>query len=84
MVVADSVIRLFSQYLTVGKPMKLSGLDDVTHVAAGLRHVLVLTKDGRVMACGCGSKGQLGILDDSRLPLKELEEFREGKPSPFT
>lgn len=65
------------EYPSVGKPMKIPNLNNLQSVSAGLRHVLVLTRDGRVMACGCGSKGQLGILDESREPVKELEEFRE-------
>ncbi|XP_071448248.1 secretion-regulating guanine nucleotide exchange factor [Hetaerina americana] len=66
-----------NEHPTIVKPMKVPRLGDLKQVAAGQRHALVLTKDGHVLACGNGSKGQLGILDHTRAPLKELEHFRE-------
>lgn len=38
----------------------IAGIDDAVMVAAGYRHNLVLTKDGRVWAFGANDQGQLG------------------------
>src|SRR5207253_3020040 len=41
-------------------PAPISGLDDVTSVAAGVAHVVALKADGTVYTWGRGNEGQLG------------------------
>jgi len=41
--------------------IKFGGNDKVTQVACGAFHTLFLTDEGKVYACGKGTKGQLGF-----------------------
>ncbi len=39
-------------------------------VAAGGRHSLFLSEEGRVYACGAASDGQLGLAQDAKTPMQ--------------
>jgi alpha-tubulin suppressor-like RCC1 family protein len=49
-------------------------------VASGLRHSAVITRDGKVLVCGNGKNGQLGLTDSSGLPIVEVDHPQEGTP----
>ena len=42
-------------------PTEVPGVNEVVAVAAGTVHSVVLSRDGRVMACGANEHGQLGL-----------------------
>lgn len=46
--------------------------------ALGLRHLMLVTEEGKVFASGCGSKGQLGIVDPKGHPYQEVETLTQG------
>ncbi|KAK4303800.1 hypothetical protein Pmani_024218 [Petrolisthes manimaculis] len=41
-------------------PIKLTTDAPVVKISSGNNHLVLLTKDGRVLTCGCGESGQLG------------------------
>ncbi|EGT37629.1 CBN-GLO-4 protein [Caenorhabditis brenneri] len=46
-------------------PKKVNGLiSKITHVACGRAHTVALTDNGRVLICGSGSYGQMGVDED--------------------
>ena len=58
-------------------PLKLA-VPHIRSVAAGLRHSSILTRDGKVLVCGNGKNGQLGLTDSSGLPIVEVDHPQEG------
>ena len=55
---------------SVGAPKPVRGClewEHVVEVAAGLRHCLALTLDGRMFAWGYGAHGQIGVGDRTGL-----------------
>eukprot|EP01028_Stygiella_incarcerata_P006449 TRINITY_DN2620_c0_g1_i2.p1 TRINITY_DN2620_c0_g1~~TRINITY_DN2620_c0_g1_i2.p1 ORF type:complete len:1195 (-),score=320.07 TRINITY_DN2620_c0_g1_i2:2618-6202(-) len=54
-------------------PQLLKGMEPVLQVAAGLYHSIFLTKSGKILACGDGRRGQLGLG-------KEIVEVRNAVP----
>ncbi|XP_069698384.1 secretion-regulating guanine nucleotide exchange factor-like [Periplaneta americana] len=57
-------------------PVKLT-VPNVRSVASGLRHSGIVTRDGRVLMCGSGKKGQLGLTDSNGMPLFEAQSPQE-------
>lgn len=45
----------------------------VKQAALGLRHLVLVTTEGKVFVAGSGSKGQLGIVDVNGHPFRELD-----------
>ena len=58
-------------------PMPLDNLaeEEVTHIAAGFDHSLILTKDGKIFTWGRNNLGQLGHSDSYIGKCKEEERF---------
>ena len=50
-----------SYYADARTPLQVTGLSDITSVAAGFFHNYALTEDGHVWAWGSGWQGQLGV-----------------------
>ena len=42
-------------------PIRVPGLEGITHIAVGGTHNLALTRDGQVMSWGTGHSGELGV-----------------------
>lgn len=42
-------------------------------IACGLRHLLVLTAESTVMVCGSGTKGQLGLVDETGSAIRQSD-----------
>lgn len=60
-------------------PLKLT-VPHIRTVASGLRHSAIITRDGKVLVCGTGKNGQLGLTDSSGLPIVEVDHPQEGTP----
>jgi len=45
------------------RPVRVKGIDEVTQIACGERHVLALRRDGTVWTWGSNDEGQLGVGD---------------------
>jgi alpha-tubulin suppressor-like RCC1 family protein len=60
-------------------PLKLA-VPHIRTVASGLRHSAIITRDGKVLVCGNGKNGQLGLTDSSGLPIVEVDHPQEGTP----
>jgi len=45
------------------RPVRVKGIDDVTQIACGREHMLVLRRDGTVWTWGSNDEGQLGVGD---------------------
>jgi alpha-tubulin suppressor-like RCC1 family protein len=51
-------------------PCLINSLNNVVMVSAGVRHVLVLDSDGRVLSFGSGGYGTLGVREEySNIPI---------------
>ena len=59
-------------------PTLLSGLKNITKLAAAGNHVLALDEDHRVWAWGCGEQSQLGRRIAPRRRLDSLVPYRHG------
>jgi alpha-tubulin suppressor-like RCC1 family protein len=70
-------ISVHSQVPFTTIPLKLA-VPHVRTVASGLRHSAVVTRDGRVLVCGNGKNGQLGLTDRNGIPVVEVEQAQEG------
>ncbi|KAJ9577236.1 hypothetical protein L9F63_006210 [Diploptera punctata] len=57
-------------------PIKID-VPEITSVSSGLRHTVMITKDGKVLVCGNGRKGQLGLIDDNGETIQQLEQPKE-------
>lgn len=49
----------------VREPLQMP-VSGIVHLSAGLRHTALVTAEGRVMVCGRGNKGQLGLINHSK------------------
>lgn len=50
----------------------------VKQASLGLRHLAIVTEDGKIFVSGSGSKGQLGIVDSYGRPFSELQTLTQG------
>ena len=58
-------------------PIKVD-VPEIISVSSGLRHSTMVTKEGKVLVCGNGKRGQLGLVDNNGEPISQLEQPQEG------
>lgn len=66
-----------NKYISV--PIKIRIEFKVKKIAAGLRHSVVISDDGRVFVTGSGNKYQLGLVDSNTEPILSTDTFTPGK-----
>lgn len=50
----------------------------IVNLSAGLRHTALVSTDGKVLVCGKGNKGQLGLINQNKDQISTTDSPMEG------